>query len=205
LGVGGMSTPIEPDEFPLPEVGDYLFEPEVSIHQAPVERHELYRFHAMKDGYKLAGDVLVQHWLTQKRSSSGDSLVFPIIFCYRHFLELSMKWILWHREEYRSMSIFDEHDLNEIWSKCRLLFQEFEFNTDPQVEASQRMILEMHEKDERSFNFRYTLDRQGKLIELEMKGVDLVRLREGIEKLHNFFDIAETIMNVELDARSDFI
>ena len=67
------------------------------------------------------------------------------------------------------------------------------------------MILEMHEKDERSFNFRYALDNQGKLIELEIKGVDLVRLGAGIEKLDNFFNIAETMIDVELDARSDFI
>ena len=200
-----MSRPTESDELPLPEVGDYLFEPTISIHQAHVEGHELYRFHAKKSGYKLAGDVLVQHWLRQKRTSSGDDLVFPIIFCYRHFLELSMKWILWHRLEYRSMSIFGEHDLSKIWSKCRLLFQEFEINEEPQVKASQRMILEMHEKDERSFNFRYTLDRQGKPIELEMKGVDLTGLRERIEKLDNFFDIADTIIDVELDARSEFI
>jgi hypothetical protein len=205
-----VKTPVdrqEPDdEFPVPRVGDRLFERgKLSIiDRALVEDHDLRRFYRMKDGYKLAGDVLVQRWLTQSRTLYGDSLVYPILFCYRHFLELSMEWILWQREEYRSTSIFKEHDLRRLWHKCLLIFQDVNIDADPQVVASEKLILEMHEMDEGSFNFRYTHDKKGKVIDLGIGRVDLIRLREGIEKLDNFFDIADTIIDVELDARWDF-
>jgi hypothetical protein len=195
------------DEFRLPKGGDYLFERGklLIIDQTLVEDHELRRFYRMKHGYKLAGDVLVQRWLTQSRTLSGESLVFPILFCYRHFLELSMKWTLWHREEYRSTSIFKEHDLKKLWDKCLLIFQDVNIDADPEIVASAKLILEMHDMDEGSFNFRYTHDKNGKVIDLGIEEVNLARLREGIEKLDNFFDITDTIINVELDARSDLV
>lgn len=141
-----VTTPVdEPDdEFPLPDVGDYLFERGKFriVDQALLEDHDLRRFYRMKGGYKIAGDVLVQRWLTQSRTLAGDSLVFPILFCYRHFLELSMKWILWHRQEYRSTSIFKGHGLKKLWDKCLLIFQDVNVDADPVVAASGELILE---------------------------------------------------------------
>jgi hypothetical protein len=154
-----VKTPVdeqEPDdEFPLPKVGDCLFERgKLSIiDQALVEDHDLRRFYRMKGGYKLAGDMLVQCWLIQSRTLSGDSLVFPILFCYRHFLELSMKWTLWRSEEYRSTIIFKEHDLRKLWDKCLLVFQDVNIDADPEVVASEKLILEMHEMDEGFIQF----------------------------------------------------
>jgi hypothetical protein len=206
-----VKTPVDrqesDNEFPLPRVGDYLFDRgKFSIRdQALVEDHDLHRFYRMKGGYKLAGDVLVQHWLTQSRTLSGESLVYPILYCYRHFLELRMKWTLWHREEYRSTQIFREHVLKELWDECLRIFTDLKIDANPEVVAAEELILEMHEMDERSFNFRYTYDDKGKVIDLGIGGVDLIRLHERIEKLDNFFDISDTIINVELDARSDFI
>jgi hypothetical protein len=190
------------DGLPLPEAGDCLFE-QGKLSIAPIEYDERYRFYDMKHGYKLAGDVLVRYCLTDGASPFDGRLMFPILYCYRHFLELSMKWILWHREEYRSMSVYKSHDLGKLFDHCRLIFKDLGFDDDPGVSASQNMILQMHERDRGSFNFRYTHDTVGNPIDLGIGVVDLIRLRAGIEKLHSFFDITESIIHAELDARSD--
>ena len=46
----------------------------------------------MKDGYKTAADLMVEAAASDRLSR--DTLVFPIIFNYRQFLELSLKYQL---------------------------------------------------------------------------------------------------------------
>lgn len=202
MSTTSSKTPVLEDGLPLPGVGDCLFE-QGKLPIAAIEYNEHFRFYDMKHGYKLAGDVLVEYWLTDGANPLDGRLIFPILYCYRHFLELSMKWILWHREEYRSMSVYKSHDLGKLLNHCRLIFKDLGFDDDPVVSASQSMILQMHERDQGSFNFRYTHDTVENRIDLGVEVVDLIRLRTGIEKLHNFFDITECIMHAELDARSD--
>lgn len=46
----------------------------------------------MMTGYKMAADLMVGH-VAQSRHD-GDALVFPIIFNYRQFVELSPKYLI---------------------------------------------------------------------------------------------------------------
>ena len=59
---------------------------------AVIEGHAITRLRFMTDGYKVAADSLIQK-ATEDRGER-DLLVFPIIFCYRHFLEPSLKEML---------------------------------------------------------------------------------------------------------------
>ena len=44
----------------------------------------------MKDGYKMGADLMVEE--AEKDRANRDLLVFPIIFNYRQFLELALKY-----------------------------------------------------------------------------------------------------------------
>ena len=46
-------------------------------------------FAALSNGYKKAGDLLVE-----EADGNRNFIVYPIIFCYRHFVELSIKGLL---------------------------------------------------------------------------------------------------------------
>jgi hypothetical protein len=199
--------PARPDDdaLPLPEEGDYFFGPQKFSSRCPlVPEGELHRFYDLRNGYKHAGDVLSQYWLSQERRISNDRLLFPILYCYRHYLELSMKWILW-RAGSKSDTIFKAHNLKTLWEKCRFVLRDCGADDDEKVDYSQRLILDIHEKDELSSNFRYALGRDGTSIDLSLGSVDLVRIRDNIGKLANFFDIIGTIVEVELDNRSHFL
>lgn len=47
---------------------------------------------AMIDGYKMAADCLVDDADDSERKR--NRLIYPIVFCYRHFLELSLKHVI---------------------------------------------------------------------------------------------------------------
>ena len=68
----------------------------------------------MTDGYKTAADLMVaaagQDRLTR------DTLVFPIIFNYRHFLEISLKYLLaTYGPNVDIESNWRSHDLATLW------------------------------------------------------------------------------------------
>jgi hypothetical protein len=77
-------------EFRWPNVGDQLFKPSnVWMGDAMLAGHASTRLALMTAGYKHAGDALVERALELR--AERDFLVYPIIFCYRHYLELALK------------------------------------------------------------------------------------------------------------------
>ena len=77
-------------EFRWPKKGDLPFQQSEQWNKnACLAQNAIIRLALMTDGYKKAADLAV----IQATDSRGDRdfLVFPIIFNYRHFLELSLK------------------------------------------------------------------------------------------------------------------
>ncbi len=83
---------IDENASPWPQKGDKLF----------VEGDDWYYVACLNDkrdnlglyivGYKEAGDILVKNIIESR--SHHDSLVFPIVFMYRHYLELRLKQLI---------------------------------------------------------------------------------------------------------------
>src|SRR5712691_8359222 len=59
------------------------------------------------DGYMKAGAALVHHVIENDRD--GDFLIYPILFNYRHGLEVAIKWVL---DRYGRYAAIEEYDSN---------------------------------------------------------------------------------------------
>ena len=46
----------------------------------------------MAEGYKRAADLLIER--AKESTQLRNMLVYPIVFCYRHYLELTLKAML---------------------------------------------------------------------------------------------------------------
>lgn len=46
----------------------------------------------MTTGYKMAADLMVAH--VARSRHDGDALIFPIVFNYRQFVELLLKYLI---------------------------------------------------------------------------------------------------------------
>ena len=81
-----------PTDLPWPRKGDRLFDgAEDWYHNACLNwRYDNWELYA--SGYNTAGDILVQHIIDTR--SDRDTLVFPIVFNYRQYLELRCKEII---------------------------------------------------------------------------------------------------------------
>lgn len=114
-------------------------------------------------GYKEAADALVE--TVSMRKGTADSLVFPIVFLYRHYLELRMKLLL---EEGRRLLGVDhkavaEHDLSVLWPKVRGILTDIFPNSDQSdFDAIDALIEQFKQVDPRSTSFRYPNKKDGK-------------------------------------------
>jgi len=131
-------------------------------------------------GYKDAGDALIQSLLDNGRN---DGLVLPILFCYRHYMELRIKGIIeilnLIAEEGEQYS--KTHDLKNLWSDLRAKVDMDENDLDT-FEAAEHCVMEFHEVDRKSESFRY-YER-----DFLLKQIDLGHLYSVMEKIANFLD-----------------
>ena len=67
-------------------------------------------------GYMSAGEALVED--CRRNPQERHFLIYPILFVYRHALELAMKWILTMYGGYDANDIA-HHDLWQLWKLCR--------------------------------------------------------------------------------------
>jgi len=83
------------------------------------EQHALSREAFVWSGYLRAGAALIE--ACDQNPRDRHFLIYPILFNYRHGLELAMKWIISRYESYASVAISEtnHHDLWKLWQAAR--------------------------------------------------------------------------------------
>jgi hypothetical protein len=161
------------------------------------------RYYRLGKGYKLAGDVLVQNFLGEPHDH--DNLIYPILYCYRHYIEVTLKEIVENHGQWVGIILQKkDHDLPRLW---KLFFQiALVYHNDPSDEAAVAVsgcIDEFAQVDPGSFAFRYARDkRSDALIPLEFGTIDLVNVLDVMNGLQNFFECADLDFTHKRDAAS---
>ncbi len=158
----------------------------VAFSDYPAERNAL-----MLKGYFRAGHVLVDK--CRENLNEGHTLVYPILFCYRHALEMVMKLTLDSYGHHFGVSTpMPDHNLWRLWESCKAIFSQID-NESAAVDTSivEKRLKEFHELDTRAEAFRYPVNKQGTLIPLPCEAIDLINLRDVMEGLENFFSGAD--------------
>ena len=111
-------------------------------------------------GYREAADSIVD----QAQEFGVDLLVYPVMFLYRHYLEISLKHILIVLWRYfgESSKLPAHHRLDRLWGSVRPLMER-EWNSDEYMtyyDAIEKRIREFHKVDELSYSFRYPITTQ---------------------------------------------
>lgn len=141
-------------------------------------------------GYKEAADSLVES--IANRKGSADSLIFPIVFLYRHYIEIRLKSLLQDGcrlldREYKQKS---EHQLSKLWPKVRTILNELWPDEDGEdLKAIDSLITQFEEVDPRSTTFRYPKDFYGNnSLNLEIPRVNLRNLAEVVDAMSTILE-----------------
>ena len=171
-----------------PTLGDRIFAPGRDAWPANSIGERVYR---LGEGYKLAGDALVQNFLGE--ANDHDNLIYPILFCYRHYIEIALKEIIEEHGPWVNITLSKkDHKLPELWRLFEQIAIAYDNNpSDDAAQAVSGCIDEFSECDPTSTAFRYATDRQtGALIPLEFGTIDLVNLHDVMNGIANFFECA---------------
>jgi hypothetical protein len=181
-------TDLLSQDFRWPKIGDKLFARSQPAYEAFLARHAGERLYHLTAGYKLAADLLVEQ--TEAEAWRRRKLVYPIVFCYRHFLELTLKGIL---EEYGSMGNvspnWSHHKLEDLWRDFRTILRSLDSDHPEEggTDAVEQCIAEFAKIDPFSETFRYPMSRKGDPFDVGCEAVDLLQLRDTMHAIENYF------------------
>ena len=154
----------------------------------------------MLEGYKSAADLMVG--AADGDRPTRDILVFPIIFNYRQFLELSLKYQLATFGPAVGIEPnWKSHDLAKLWSEFWAMLEHYGTEdpdeADPVVGA---VILEFAKIDPGSYSYRYPVDRQGKPVPVAYSDLHLPTLADVMQGVAGYFSGCDGYLSSLLDA-----
>ncbi|WP_246088671.1 hypothetical protein [Phreatobacter stygius] len=141
----------------------------------------------MMTGYKSAADLMVEK--SRESNYDRDCLVFPILFNYRQFIELSLKYLISTYGYTVSIEAnWKSHDLAFLWSEFLKILDAYGADdpdqTNPVVGA---IVAEFSKVDPRSYSYRYPVDLNGNLIPITYEELDLEALADVMEGVGAYF------------------
>ncbi len=169
-----------------PKDGDRLFVQSAWAYDARVVRDPGERFYRMPMGYKRAGDILIDRAAADV--VDRPNIIYAALFCYRQFIELSLKRLIEEFSNGKEYSPKYTHDLSLLWERFMCIVNERASSETLGLSAVQKLVAEMHWADQKSDGFRFAKDRDDAPFIFGDKGIDLVNLREVMEGLENFFE-----------------
>ena len=166
-----------------PKLGDRLF---VVGRDAMLAQDAPERTYRLTRGYKCAGDILIQTALED--AAQRHNLVFPILFCYRHYIEIALKDII---DQYAPIERKKNHDLRELWVQFTRIAETYGNDMAGAASVVAACVEELASVDAGSFTFRYALSQRGTLPALPSDELDLVNLHGVMNGIENFLECAD--------------
>ena len=122
---------------------------------------------AYVEGFKAAGDKLVE--TIASNEDNPDVFMMPVVYLYRHYLELQLKAMLQEGRDKGARSVSDMtddwlkktagHNLNTLWNYARKLIEErWPEGSTVDLCNAEKIIMSFHHLDQRGQVFRYAHD-----------------------------------------------
>lgn len=145
----------------------------------------------IQNGYASASAMLLTLVRLSKDRYIRECYIFPIMFCFRQYLELTMKDSILYLRLKRTIvnsgeSNLEGHDLLKLWNNLKMYFNK----NDSTIKNVQRIIEELNSVDNNGEVFRYGSSLTKRVLNknVEMPLIDVDILYDRILQLYGFFE-----------------
>lgn len=167
------------------------------------------------EGYRRGARLLVDHVLETQRDQ--DYLVHPIVFLYRHHIELALKNII-ERSPFlidrplteNEKQHLERHRLDLLWQDLKPMFtavcKSAGWNTPSKtdIEGVDDYIRQLTAMDPDSYSFRYTHSKKGNpSLPSDLKSINLRHFAKLIERLADYFDALDAATTYLEEAKAE--
>ena len=201
-------------ELNWPKKGDQLFRADLPDWQHTAQTgqnwysDDIGHWHDYVFGYREAAKRVIQGAIGQDPRGMLDVLVYPVVFLYRHHVELALKTIIRVGRRYNDEEQEDlgQHGLTSLWQKARKIIEEhWHKDSNGEVDATEKLILELDKIDPGSFAFRYPEKRDGSKTLPGPVQANLRHFGEIAERMSNFLDSCFQGLWNDLDQKQEFL
>jgi len=158
------------------------------------------QWHLYAEGYREAAERVYESWRAQRL----DYLAFPLVFLYRHYVELRLKELLQSAAQLLELPKDWQcnHQIENLWRVLKPLLRQISPN-EPESDLlnAERLIIELATRDPYSFEFRYPETKEGRRCLVDLERLDVVNFCEAMRKLSGFLDGANMQISVYLEDR----
>lgn len=154
-------------------------------------------------GYKNAADLLVSR--LNDRGVLAEHVCLPILFLYRHYVELSLKAILIDLDELADIlaKLPDKHLVLPLWKQVRDALLDFDPSQESDwLDRAEALIAELDQLDPQSFTFRYPVDKSG-AVTLAPMLVNMEHVRDVMGELAIVLDGAGAYLSEHIQLKRE--
>jgi HEPN domain-containing protein len=163
-------------------------------------------------GYKKAADMLIEQIVADNNSSraSLDTIIYPIVFLYRQYLELRLKQLIieYHKLDDRNVDLPKTHKLDMLWSTARNLIEEIDTenasNSADMFHEVELLIEQFSAIDPSSTGFRYPVDKNNNLSLPGLHHINVRHLYTIVENTSSILEDTRMHVSVCLDDKSEY-
>lgn len=145
----------------------------------------------MQNGYASTSVLLLNLIKLSNDKFLKESYINPVMFCFRQYLELTMKdsllrFRLWRKTTSRGEANLDGHNLSNLWRDLKQYIEP----KDKEVHSIEKLVEELNAADEDGTLFRYNefLTNSIKKMEITRPLIDIDILYLRILQMYNFFE-----------------
>lgn len=156
----------------------------------------------MQNGYASTSVLLLKLIMFSNDRSLRESYINPVMFCFRQYLELTMKesllrFRLWRKKLSRGEVNLDGHNLSYLWRDLKQYIEP----KDEEVNRMERLVEEINAVDEDGTLFRYNefLTNSIKNKKKTRPLIDINMLYLRILQMYSFFEGINTLARNGLD------
>jgi hypothetical protein len=134
-------------------------------------------------------------------------MVFPILFLYRHYLELTLKEIILTATQYleKSHDAINSHNVSQLWEEAKKLISQVDLDIpNDDMVAVENQISQFHSLDKSSMTFRYPVDKQGNVFKNLSDYINIENIREIVDGLHAWCFGLVCVLGEYEDAKNQF-
>jgi hypothetical protein len=178
-------------ELPWPRFGDRLFGPDKDWYHNACLNFTFDSWDLYTSGYLEAAQLLVD--ATSNKRGSLDTMIYPMAFLYRHYLELRLKSIIVEGGELLGGrgKRPSHHNLDLLWKTARRIIEEiYSKESKEPIWAVEECIEQFCALDLQSFAFRYPVDKSGNR---NLKEVSLLNVRQFGEVMNRISSFLESV------------
>ena len=188
----------ESDEFPWPRPGDILFRSDNDPQSDAWLNWALTGWDAYASGYLEAANLLSEKVL--ETGQRTDTLIYPVAFLYRHYLELRLKELITQGRKLLAGEPTLTHALDVLWNSVRLILEKVWPNGPTiDLDAVENVILQFHHLDLGSQAFRYPVDSKEDATLSGLKHVGLRNLREVMRRTAGLLEASSSAISMYWD------